>query len=319
MLAVLVLDGIGYLLAVSRVDRTHNMLVVGLSDIFVAVALLTISVGLVLPGLISHAVGEVGEAAERLARGTLADLNRAITALGAGDLDSVHPTPEVKEVVVRSRDEIGLMADNFNIMQREIGRSSVSLEHARQRLLDANDERARLETEVRHSQKMDAVGQLAGGVAHDFNNILTAIIGYADIAVMRDKGGEEIAEIRKAADRAAGLTQQLLAFSRRQMVQPKPVDLNVVVGATARMLERLIGDHVELVLELCDEPVLTEIDPGQLDQILVNLAVNGRDAMPSGGVLTITTGIVGGQVCFTVRDDGTGMDAETKLKIFDPF
>jgi len=319
MLAVLVLDGIGYLLAVSRVDRTHNMLVVALSDIFVAVALLTISVGLVLPGLISHAVGEVGEAAERLARGTLADLNRAITALGKGDLDSVHPAPEVKEVVVRSRDEIGLMADNFNIMQHEIGRSSVALDDARQRLRDADDERARLEVEVRQSQKMDAVGQLAGGVAHDFNNLLTAIIGYADIAVMRNKGGDEITEIRRAADRAADLTQQLLAFSRRQMVQPKAVDLNEVVSATARMLERLIGDNVALTLELHDEPVVTEIDPGQLDQILVNLAVNGRDAMPSGGDLVLATSIVGDSVLLSVRDTGTGMDDETRLKVFDPF
>jgi signal transduction histidine kinase/ActR/RegA family two-component response regulator len=319
MLAVLVLDGIGYLLAVSRVDRGHNMLVVALSDIFVAVALLTISVGLILPGLISHAVGEVGEAAERLARGTLADLNRAISALGAGDLDSVHPAPAVKEVVVRSRDEIGLMADNFNIMQREIGRSSVALDNARQRLRDANDERARLEVEVRQSQKMDAVGQLAGGVAHDFNNILTAIIGYADIAVMRNKGGEEIAEIRRAADRAANLTQQLLAFSRRQMVQPKPVDLNEVVVATARMLERLIGDNVKLTLDLHDGPVVTEIDAGQLDQILVNLAVNGRDAMPSGGDLVLSTRVDGDSVQLGVRDTGLGMDAETRLKIFDPF
>jgi signal transduction histidine kinase/CheY-like chemotaxis protein len=319
MLAVLVLDGAGYLIAVSRVDRAHNMLVVALSDIFVAVALLTISVGLVLPGLISHAVGEVGAAAERLARGTLADLNRAITALGDGDLDSVHPAPAVKEVVVRSRDEIGEMADNFNIMQREIGRSSIALDSARKRLLEANEERARLEVEVRQSQKMDAVGQLAGGVAHDFNNLLTAIIGYADIAIMRNKGCDEITEIRRAADRAADLTQQLLAFSRRQMVQPKAVDLNEVVGATTRMLERLIGDNVELVLELNDEPVLTEIDPSQLDQILVNLTVNGRDAMPSGGTLTFLTGIDGDTVRLSVSDNGTGMDAETKLKIFDPF
>jgi signal transduction histidine kinase/CheY-like chemotaxis protein len=319
MLAVLVLDGVGYLIAVSRVDRAHNMLVVALSDIFVAVALLTISVGLVLPGLISHAVGEVGEAAERLARGTLADLNRAITALGNGDLDSVHPAPEVKEVVVRSRDEIGVMADNFNIMQREIGRSSLAVDNARQRLREANEERARLEVEVRQSQKMDAVGQLAGGVAHDFNNILTAIIGYADIAVMRNKGGEEITEIRRAADRAADLTQQLLAFSRRQMVQPKAVDLNVVVSDTARMLERLIGDNVELVLTPHEDPVLTEIDPSQLDQILVNLAVNGRDAMPSGGTLAFSTDIVGDSIRLSVRDTGTGMDAETQLKIFDPF
>jgi len=136
---------------------------------------------------------------------------------------------------------------------------------------------------------------------------------------MRNKGGDEITEIRRAADRAAGLTQQLLAFSRRQMVQPKAVDLNEVVSATARMLERLIGDNVALTLELHDEPVVTEIDPGQLDQILVNLAVNGRDAMPSGGDLVLATSIVGDSVLLSVRDTGTGMDDETRLKVFDPF
>jgi CheY-like chemotaxis protein len=193
------------------------------------------------------------------------------------------------------------------------------VDNARRRLLEANRERARLEVEVRQSQKMDAVGQLAGGVAHDFNNILTAIIGYADIAVMRNKGGEEIAEIRRAADRAADLTQQLLAFSRRQMVQPKVVDLNVIVETTSRMLERLLGDNVKLVLALHDAPVLTEMDPSQLDQILVNLAVNGRDAMPSGGTLTFTTEVAPDRVRLSVRDEGTGMDPETQLKIFDPF
>jgi CheY-like chemotaxis protein/two-component sensor histidine kinase len=166
---------------------------------------------------------------------------------------------------------------------------------------------------------MDAVGQLAGGVAHDFNNLLTAIIGYADIAVMRDKGGEEIEEIRRAAGRAADLTQQLLAFSRRQMIQPRAVDLNEVVSGTARMLERLLGDHVELRLELNDQPTVTEIEPGQLEQVLVNLAVNGRDAMPSGGELVLSTAIDGERVLLSVGDNGTGMDDETKLKMFDPF
>jgi CheY-like chemotaxis protein len=211
------------------------------------------------------------------------------------------------------------MADNFNVMQREIGRSSVALDHARQRLRAANDERARLEVEIRQSQKMDAVGQLAGGIAHDFNNLLTAIIGYADIAVMRDKGGDEITEIRRAADRAASLTQQLLAFSRKQIVQPKAVDLNQVVEATARMLERLLGDNVTLTLDIHHEPVVTEIDHSQLDQVLVNLSVNGRDAMPSGGELILSTRLDDQSVHLSVSDNGSGMDDETRHKIFDPF
>jgi signal transduction histidine kinase/CheY-like chemotaxis protein len=321
MLLVLVLDGAGYLLAVTRVDQTHNELVVALSDIFVTVALLTISVGLILPGLISHAVGEVASAAERLAHGTLADLNRAIKALGSGDLASAHAIPSVTEVVVRSRDEIGEMAESFNAMQHEIARSSTSLGDARLRMLEANEQREQLELEVRQSQKMEAVGQLAGGVAHDFNNLLTVIIGYADIALMRnpDASADEIGEIRRAADRAGELTQQLLAFSRRQMVQPKVIDLNEAVDRTARMLERLIGDDVTLSLDLCDAPTLTEIDPGQLEQILVNLAVNARDAMVSGGEVSLTTSVEGENVLLEVRDRGIGMDDETRLRIFEPF
>ncbi len=321
MLLVLVLDGAGYLLAVTQVDRTHNELVVALSDIFVTVALLTISVGLVLPGLISHAVGEVASAADRLAHGTLTELNRAITALGAGDLASAQTSPPIIEVLVRSHDEIGQMAESFNTMQHEIARSSKSLDDARLRMLDTNTQREQLELEVRQSQKMDAVGQLAGGVAHDFNNLLTVIIGYADIALMRNPGASaaEIGEIRSAADRAAELTQQLLTFSRRQIVQPVVVDLNEVVGRTGRMLERLIGDDVRLSLELSAEPVLTEVDPGQLEHVIVNLALNGRDAMASGGELRLSTSLTDEGAVVEVRDCGTGMDEETRLRVFEPF
>jgi CheY-like chemotaxis protein len=136
---------------------------------------------------------------------------------------------------------------------------------------------------------------------------------------MRDKGGDEITEIRRAADRAAGLTQQLLAFSRKQIVQPKAVDLNQVVEATARMLERLLGDNVTLTLDLHHEPVVTEIDRSQLDQVLVNLSVNGRDAMPSGGELILSTRLDDHSVHLSVSDNGLGMDDETRHKIFDPF
>jgi signal transduction histidine kinase/ActR/RegA family two-component response regulator len=321
MLVVLVLDGAGYLLAVTRVDQAHDQLVVALSDIFVAVALLTISVGLVLPGLIGHAVGEVASAADRLAHGTLAELNRAITALGVGDLASAQTSPTIVEVRIRSKDEIGQMATSFNTMQHEIARSSKSLDDARLRMLEANAQREQLELEVRQSQKMDAVGQLAGGVAHDFNNLLTVIIGYADIALLRnpDASAAEIGEIRRAADRAAELTQQLLTFSRRQIVQPVVVDLNEAVRRTSRMLERLIGDDVTLSVELCPQPVLTEVDPGQFEQVLINLALNGRDAMTSGGELRLATTLDGDDAVVSVRDSGTGMDESTRLRIFEPF
>jgi nitrogen-specific signal transduction histidine kinase len=213
------------------------------------------------------------------------------------------------------------MAESFNTMQHEIARSSVALDLARQRMLDANEQRAQLEREARQAQKMDAVGQLAGGVAHDFNNLLTVIVGYADIALMRnpDSSAAEIGEIRRAADRAAELTQQLLTFSRRQIVQPRVVDLNEAVAETARMLERLLGDHVTLALELHTEPVLAEIDPGQLEQVIVNLAVNARDAMASGGELVVTTSVTDSNAVIEVRDQGAGMDENTRLRVFEPF
>jgi signal transduction histidine kinase len=189
---------------------------------------------------------------------------------------------------------------------------------------------------LRHSQKMEAVGRLAGGVAHDFNNLLTAIIGYADLLRQRfphDPTACQPAElIRQAGDQAAGLTRQLLAFSRKQLLQPKVIDLNVVVTNLHRLLQRIIGEHIEI--ETVPEATLAcvKADPGQIEQVIVNLGVNARDAMPRGGRLTIRTRSVelgvadaiddlppGNYVALEVVDTGEGMDAETKARIFEPF
>lgn len=194
------------------------------------------------------------------------------------------------------------------------------------------------EEQLRQSQKMDAIGQLAGGVAHDFNNLLTVITGYSDLALRRMPANDElrkpILEISKAGVRAAGLTRQLLAFSRRQMLQAKVLDLNSVVTEMDTMLQRLIGADVDLVTLL--NPSLGQIkaDPGQLEQVLLNLVVNARDAMPKGGKITIETGHVylddayaiehaavhpGHYVVLTVSDTGTGMDAHIQKQVFEPF
>jgi two-component system cell cycle sensor histidine kinase/response regulator CckA len=195
-----------------------------------------------------------------------------------------------------------------------------------------------LEAMLRQSQKMEAVGQLAGGVAHDFNNLLGVILGYTGLMLDHlspdDPNHKAIEEIQKAGDRAALLTRQLLAFSRKQVLQPKSLDLNTVVAGTEKLLQRLIGEHIELLVIL--SPALTRVkaDAGQLEQIIMNLAVNARDAMPTGGKLTIetsnvefcdeyvaqhpTTGL-GPHVMLAVSDTGHGMDAVTKAHMFEPF
>jgi nitrogen-specific signal transduction histidine kinase len=199
-------------------------------------------------------------------------------------------------------------------------------------------ERRLLEDQLRQAQKMEAVGQLAGGIAHDFNNLLTVITGYSEVLLndlsATDPSRPSIREIRKSAERAAMLTSQLLAFSRRQILQPIVLDLNTLVPDNVRMLRRLIGEHIEIVTEL--EPGLAPVksDPGQVNQALLNLAVNARDAMPSGGKLTIRTANVvlyepdvkaypevkpGAYTRLSVADTGCGMTPETMARIFEPF
>jgi len=192
-----------------------------------------------------------------------------------------------------------------------------------------------LEDQLRQSQKMEAVGRLAGGIAHDFNNILTAILGTCSLMQRELPEGsrtrEDVDEIQRSAARAAGLTRQLLAYSRRQVLQPEVLDLNVVVSEMDKMLRRLIGEDVELVTILGDDLGRVMADPGQIEQVVLNLAVNARDAMPQGGRLTIRTAnsrdtpVPGGQgaptsrVTLAITDTGIGMDDQVRSHLFEPF
>ncbi len=189
----------------------------------------------------------------------------------------------------------------------------------------AHDALLRSEEMVRHSHKMEAVGRLAGGIAHDFNNLLTAILGYCEligahpgdtVRILKDVG-----EVRKAAERAAGLTRQLLAFSRRQHLQPRVMDLNETLMAIESMLHRLIGEDIDLVTRPGESLGKIMADPGQIEQVIVNLVVNARDAMPGGGTILLATSnlVDEGLVALEVRDGGCGMDEATQARVFEPF
>jgi PAS domain S-box-containing protein len=199
-------------------------------------------------------------------------------------------------------------------------------------------ERKGMEGQLRQAAKMEAVGRLAGGVAHDFNNLLTAISTNADLALAALEGQqdirEELAQIKRASERATALTRQLLAFSRKQMLQPRVLDINAAVREAGNLLGRLIGEDIQLITHLDDDAWPVVADGGQLTQVVMNLAVNARDAMPNGGVLTITTGNVdvtqalaarqrglraGEYVVLTMRDTGSGMDRRTQERVFEPF
>jgi len=190
----------------------------------------------------------------------------------------------------------------------------------RVRLAAENDQ---LEAEYRHSQKMEAIGRLAGGVAHDFNNLLTVINSYSALAMdeMRDcdRVRKDLRQVLRAGERAAELTSQLLTFSRRQVSEPKILDLSQVVSGVEKMLRRLIGTDVSLHISLAAEALHVRADPGQLEQVLMNLAVNARDAMPGGGQLTISTHSMDAMTVLRVSDDGEGMSDAVRERALEPF
>ena len=195
-----------------------------------------------------------------------------------------------------------------------------------------------LEEQLRQAQKMETVGLLAGGIAHDFNNLLTIITGYTQLVLNRlpalDPNRDSAEEIMKASTRAAALTKQLLGFSRRKVPQPRQVDLNQLVRDVCTILRRLIGEDIDLKVALTSEPIAVHVDPNQIEQVIMNLAINARDALPKGGTLTLETRRVdvdgayasrkmdvkpGPYVMLAVSDNGVGMDAATRNRAFEPF
>jgi signal transduction histidine kinase len=279
------------------------------------------------------AVGLAALAAHLLVR-PVTSLVEAARIIGGGNL--------THRVDVKRPEELAMLASAMNRMADELLKSRRELEVYSQTLESRVEERTRelsqAQDQLRQAQKMEAVGRLAGGVAHDFNNLLTAITGYSDLLMSDLAEGDprraDLEQIKHAADRAAGLTRQLLAFSRRQVLQPRVLDLNVVITDVEKMLRRVIGEDIDLVTIPGSALGRVKADPGQLDQVILNLAVNARDAMPEGGKLTIETANVeldgayalrhiavrpGPYVMLAVSDTGCGMDAEILARLFEPF
>jgi signal transduction histidine kinase/ActR/RegA family two-component response regulator len=289
----------------------------------------------------------------------LNELTNTATAISQGD--------ESRIVDVRQKDELGQLASAFNAMvvqvrnsqhelERKVQERTLQLEEANRQLeslsqtnifkrteaekekTDALEALRNTEKQLVQSQKLEAVGRLAGGISHDFNNLLTVILGYSDISLRQLREDHplrrNLEEIVRASERAAALTRQLLAFSRKQVMQPKVFDVNTVVTELEKMLRRMIGEDVELRVSLQSDLGNIKADPVQLEQVIMNLVVNARDAMPKGGKLSIeTTNIYldesyardhvsvepGHYVMLAISDTGVGMDADTRQRIFEPF
>jgi PAS domain S-box-containing protein len=245
----------------------------------------------------------------------------------------------VSQGIEGSYELVGKRKDGTRILLEATSRTH-NIGGRRGRLTALRDvtQKRQLEEQFRQAQKMEAVGRLAGGVAHDFNNLLTVITSCAELVLMdtevSDPRQENLQEIRKASQAAAGLTRQLLAFSRQQVIEPKLITIEDVVATAEKMLQRLIGEDVELVAVLNEDPATVKIDPGQLEQVIMNLAVNARDAMPDGGKLTLETSSVelneayarthwpatsGRFALLAVSDTGMGMTEQTRARIFEPF
>jgi two-component system, cell cycle sensor histidine kinase and response regulator CckA len=287
-------------------------------------------------GIVVHERGRILQANRAFAE--MVDLpvaelvGRAIESLVAPDeKESIverlrNPTDEKYETAMLRKDGSRFAVE---VQAKDIRYGDATVRVAAVR--DISDTR-RLEDQLRQAQKMEAIGRLAGGIAHDFNNLLTTVLGYSDLILHElkeeDPLAAEIGEIRKAAERAAGLTRQLLAFSRKQILAPQVLDLNGAVANMEKMLRRLIGEDVALEVALAPSEPHVRADPGQIEQLVVNLVVNARDAMPDGGTLRIETGLCSGAeaglaaesaATLTVSDTGVGMDEKTRSRIFEPF
>jgi signal transduction histidine kinase len=291
--------------------------------------------------------------------GPLYELTGSATAISRGDdsrIVDIHQTDEVGQLAKAFNTMVDKLRDSQRELERKVQERTAQLEEANQQLESlsqtnahkrsvAEKERAdalealyNTEKQLLQSQKLEAVGRLAGGISHDFNNLLTVILGYSDIMKRNLQEGHplrrNVQEIVRASERAASLTRQLLAFSRKQVMQPKVFDLNTVVTDLEKMLRRMIGEDIELRASLQDELDHIKADPVQLEQVIMNLVVNARDAMPRGGKLSIETSNVyldeayarehvsvvpGDYVMLAISDTGCGMSEETRLHIFEPF
>lgn len=264
-------------------------------------------------------------------------------------IKDIRPPEDVEALMDNLANVLKMLENSGNVRHRqkdgsvievEIASHELSFEGKQARLVMANDvtEKKELESQLRQSQKLEGVGQLAGGIAHDFNNLLTVILGRSQMLQKKLERASPLQRdvdlIHKTAERAASLTRQLLAFSRKQLLQPKVLDLNTVVADMDKMLQRVIGEHIELATVLHPGLGRIKVDPGQMEQVIMNLAVNARDAMPQGGKLMIETANVvldqnytrqhmsvqpGRYVMLAVTDAGCGMDSQTQARIFEPF
>jgi PAS domain S-box-containing protein len=268
-------------------------------------------------------------------KSAIAQMVRTLKPIPAGPLDLMRKDGSLIPVY-SSHAVINVPGHGFELYCLDIDLSD--LKRTEEALAQEKREAAVLQQHLQQASKMDAIGRLAGGVAHDFNNLLQAILGFTEILLEEAHAGEtqhdNLMQIKKAGTRAADLTRQLLAFSRKQMTEPHVININANVAGALKMLQRLLGE--DIVLQSLPDPFLLPIkaDPGQIDQVILNLAVNARDAMPNGGRLTIRTSMVslnsedassipesypGTFVCLAMSDNGTGMDSETMGHLFEPF
>jgi signal transduction histidine kinase/CheY-like chemotaxis protein len=298
-------DGPPVFLSVLKSFDKATQFLAELNDALIALGLLSILAGSALVFFISHTFTR-----------PLASLVAGVRAFSQGDFS--FPMEST------GGDEVSEVTEAFIRMRQNVAKTQ--------------EEQKQLQERLRQAHKMEAVGRLAGGVAHDFNNLLTIIRGNSDLLIDRE-GADNlhrrcIEQIQKAASRAVSMTRQLLAFSRMQVLQPRVLDLNAVVSDMGKMLPRLIGEHIEFSFLPDSQQALVKADPGQLEQVIMNLAVNARDAMPNGGTLTVRSSVLaveeaeaaqrppmtpGRYVLLSVTDTGVGMDDATKAHIFEPF